>query len=424
MKKRLKTLWVWFLKDEKRLIAGAIVLLILLVGIRALINHNKNKTTYQTAQVQKGTVVSTVSASGKALTTGVLTISTQVSGVVKQVYVKDGDKVYAGQKLAEISLDCAGQQAYLQTLSSFYSAKSAVASANANYYSLQNAEFVANQKFINDAAERDLATDDPTYIEEYALWKAAEVNFLNNQTQQAQANASLGSASSNLVQVSPTITAPFAGTLSNVELVEGMTVSGSNSTSTTTGSSQRVAVIKGDYNPVINVTLTEIDVPRVKVGQKTTIIFDSITDKTFTGVVATVDRIGTVSSNVTNYGVNIKLDTASNEILPNMAANASIIVETKNDVLTVPSSAIHTSQGVSYVEVMQNGQPTNVNVETGIASDSETEIVSGLTEGQSVVTATISGGSSTKSSSTGSSPFSPFSGGAFRGTGGTTRTNR
>jgi len=92
--------------------------------------------------------------------------------------------------------------------------------------------------------------------------------------------------------------------------------------------------------------------------------------------------------------------------------------------LTVPSSAIHTSQGVSYVEVMQNGQPVQVNVETGITSDSETEIVSGLTEGQTVVTATISG-SSSGSGSTGSSPFSTFGGGAFRSTGGgTTRINR
>ncbi len=71
---------------------------------------------------------------------------------------------------------------------------------------------------------------------------------------------------------------------------------------------QRIATIENNATPVVNVTASETDVPKIKIGQKATISFDSITEKTFTGVVATVDRIGTTSSNVTSYGVNIKLD--------------------------------------------------------------------------------------------------------------------
>jgi hypothetical protein len=174
-------------------------------------------------------------------------------------------------------------------------------------------------------------------------------------------------------------------------------------------------VITNNSTPIINVTLGETDVPNVKIGQKATITFDSITDKTFTGVVATVDRIGTISSNVTSYGVNIKLDSGSDQILPNMAATADIITDTATDALFVPSAALIIQSGTTYAKTLVNGKEADVAVDTGISSDTDTVITSGLTEGETVITGTVSTTSST-SSSTGTSVFSRTFGGVGGGT--------
>ncbi|MCX6705636.1 MAG: efflux RND transporter periplasmic adaptor subunit, partial [Candidatus Woesebacteria bacterium] len=268
-------IWEWFLKDQKRLvIAGVILVVFIGLGIY-FSKKNSNKVTYQTSTVQKGTIVSTISSSGKALTAGILNINTSASGVVKKVYVKDDQIVYAGQKIADITLDSAGQQTYSQALASYLSAKNSVVSANTSYYTLQAAAFSANQKFINDAVARTLSTTDPTYIQEYDAWKASEANFLAQGTSVSQANASFNNAAINLQQNSPVVTSPFAGKIGNVGLVEGMIIVG--------GNSQRIATIENETTPIVTVTVSEIDVPKVKVGQKATITFDSITDKTYTG---------------------------------------------------------------------------------------------------------------------------------------------
>lgn len=417
---RAKAFWGWIRADKKRMTGAAIVLIVLIFGIWRIALVGSSKVQYQTSTVQKGTVVSTISASGRALSTSVLPINTQASGIVKSVYVKDGDKIVKGQKIADITLDTTGEQQYLQALSSYLSAKSGLVSANNAYYTLQAAEYSANQKFINDAVARNLDVTDPTYIQENDAWKASEASFLNQQTTLSQANSSLGNASINLQLSSPTITAPYIGTVTNINLVSGMVIASTSSTSssgTSTISSQRVAVIKNDATPIINVTLGETDVPNVKVGQKAIITFDSITDKTFTGVVATVDRIGTVSNNVTSYGVNIKLDSGSDQILPNMAATADIITSTATDALFVPSAALITQNGQTYAKVLQSGKEVDTAVETGISSDTDTVITSGLTEGETVITSTVSTASAA-GSTTGTSVFSSslrgFGGGTVR----------
>ena len=411
---RLGSFWSWLRGDKKRLIgAGVLIVILIFIGLRIRAT-GANKVQYQTAKVQKGTVVETVSASGKALTTSALTINTGASGIVNDVYVKDGDTVYAGQKIASITLDSVGEQQYQQALSTYNSAKAAVASSQANYWTQQNAEFVANQKYINDAAARNLATDDPTYIEEWANWKAAEAAFLNQQTQLAAAQASLSNAAINLQLASPVITAPYAGTIADINLVSGMVISssnnaGSSSANNATISTQRIAVITNNSTPIVNVSVSEIDVPNIKIGQKVTVTFDSISGETFTGTVATVDRIGTVSSNVTSYGVNIKLDSGSDKILPNMAATANIITATAADVLEVPSTALISSEtGTVMAKTLVDGKEVDVPVEVGISSDTMTEVTSGLSEGQTVITGTVSSSSS-------STTRSIFSGGGVGG---------
>ena len=167
--------------------------------------------------------------------------------------------------------------------------------------------------------------------------------------------------------------------------------------------------MKTDATPIVSLNLTEIDVPKVTIGDKATITLDAYPDKMFTGKVVSIDTVGSITSGVTTYPTVIKLDTDTTTILPNMAVSANIITTTKHDILIVLSSSIQQNQeGVSYVQVMKNGKISEVTVETGISSDTQTEILSGLSEGDIVVTATIKAAATSSTSTT--SPFSSFGG--------------
>jgi RND family efflux transporter MFP subunit len=377
---KIKALWTWVMKDNKRIIGAGVAAILIAIGIWKLTTGNGDGVTYQTSKVEKGTIVSSVSASGQVLTTNILSITTEASGVVKKVYVKDGDKVTAGQKLAEITLDTAGLEKNAQAYASYVSALNGVNSSRNSYRSaVATAEKVLDEVKGHDA--------DETLTQKETRTKA-EVSRDNAYDGLRQADANLTSASYSYRSTTPTITAPFAGVIGSVNLVEGMILE--SASSTTSINSQRVAVIKGDSLPVISVSLSEVDVPKVKVGQKAIVSLDSISDKTFTGKVATVDRVGTTTSNVTSYTAKIKLDSSSPEILPNMAATANIVLETKTDVLMVPSSAVSTRDGTNFVKTLKDGKEVNIPVEIGISSDSEIEITSGVSEGDTVITGTIS----------------------------------
>jgi len=408
MRNKLRGIWKWLRKDKKRFIIAVVILIACVWLLVTNIKKGSAKVTYQTSTVQKGTIVSTVSASGQVLTTNILSINTEASGVVKKVYVKDGDYVYAGQTLAEITLDTAGLENNAKAYASYISASNGVNSARNSYRSA----IASAEKVLDEVKGHDT---DETYAQKETRTKA-EVSRDNAYDGIRQAEANLISANYSYRSTSPVITAPFSGVIGSVNLVEGMVLD--SASSTTSINSQRVAVIKGDSLPVISVSLSEIDVPKVKVGQKAIITFDSITDKTYTGVVATVDRIGTVSSNVTSYTVNIKLDTKSPDILPNMAATADIAIATKVDVLTAPSSAITTQNSQSNAKTLKNGVEVNVPIEIGISSDTKTEIVSGLSEGETVITGTVA--ATTSTSATTRSVFSTggFGGVVRTGTGG------
>ena len=351
---------------------------------------------FQTAKVEKGTIVSTVSASGQVLTTNILSITTEASGVVKKVNVKDADRVFAGQKLAEVTLDTAGLEKNAQAFASLVSAQNGVNSARSSYRSA----VATAEKVLDEVKGHD---KDETFTQKESRTKA-EVARDNAYDGMKSAEANLAAASLSYRSTTPIITAPFSGVIGSINLVEGMVLE--SAASTTSINSQRVAVIKGDSLPVISVGLSEVDVPKVKVGQKVTVTLDSLADKTFTGVVATVDRVGATISNVISYTAKIKLDSASGEILPNMAATGNVILDTKTGGLIAPASAISTRDGISIARVLKNGKEEEIQVEAGLVSDTGVEIISGLAEGETVITGTISA-----ARSSGTQTRSIFSGG-------------
>lgn len=199
------------------------------------------------------------------------------------------------------------------------------------------------------------------------------------------------------------IRAPFDGVLARLSVKSTDTVS-SGTTIGTLISSQKIATI----------TLNEVDVEKVKVGQKAELTFDAIQDLKIQGTVITVDLVGTVSQGVVNYNVELSLDEQDERIKSGMSVTADIKTETTQNVIIVPNSAVKTLGKMNYVEVFENPIPSikgntpitsdippiQKKVEVGTSNDSFTEIISGINEGDQVVVRTITTAVVTKTTPT------------------------
>lgn len=200
-------------------------------------------------------------------------------------------------------------------------------------------------------------------------------------------------ADAQLTLANYTIKAPFNGTIATVATRLGESVSSGSVVAT---------IITKDH--IATIPLNEIDVAKIKLGQKVTLTFDSVEGLTLTGQVVDIDTIGTVSQGVVNYNVKIGFDTEDARIKPGMSVSASIITDVKQNVLLIPNAAVKTDQSGSYVQIIPNiteqnagGQagvttltpPLQKNIQVGLQNDTVTEVFGDIKEGDMVVTRTI-----------------------------------
>lgn len=392
---------------------GIVVIIVAIgwFGLKPVIVGSQQQVQYQTSLVEKGTLITSVTASGTVSTGSSASITTDATGIVKEVYVENGDSVSEGDPIALIKLDKNSQQQQTQSWASYLSAQNTLNSAKSKMNSLQSALFTANQKFVNGAGTDDPVTDDPTYIIQRADWLQAEADYNNQVNVIKQAEAALSSAWLSYSPLSPTIKAPMSGIVRNLNITPGITISQTSTSDTADSNNSQTlgSITLEEGTPQVSVNLTEIDVVKVKPGQKVTLTLDAHPEKTFTGIVSIVNTNGSVSSGVTTYPATINFDTAVDTIYPNMAVNATIITAIKSNVILVPSAAVQTSNGVSSVRVLKNGQTTSVQVEVGGSTDTQTEILSGLNVGDTMITGQT--GSAVTGSTSATSPFGNTRGG-------------
>lgn len=390
---------------KKISLPAKIVIIILILGL-GFLGYTKlfaKKTTtpkYTTDTAQTGTLIVTLTASGQVAATNSRTVTTTASGVVSKVYVKEGQKVYAGTPIMQITLDLDGQQQFQQASAQLQSAQNNLASAQAKLYDLQGA--MVNNKNIFENQYSQLSPDDPSYIVRNNAYLSAQSAYNQQQAVITQAQTSLASAKISYQLAGPTVVAPISGTVSAISLGPGMILNPTSNSANSTNAANKIAIVKTGATPAITVTLTEIDVPKVKVGNKATITLSAFPDKTFTGKIIAVDTSGTVSSGVVSYPTTIQLDSEVPEIFSNMSATANIITEVKDNVILVPSASVQSTNGETTVRELQNGQLTNVSVTVGSNNDTQTEIVSGVSVGDTVVTA-ITNTSTSKTATSGTS---------------------
>ena len=131
--------------------------------------------------------------------------------------------------------------------------------------------------------------------------------------------------------------------------------------------------------------IDELDIAGVAAGQEVTIVFDAFDDAEYEGSVEKVSALGQNTGGVTTYTVTITLP-GSEELKTAMSATATIIIEKKEDALMVPIEAVHTTDGKrTVIKVGSDGQQEEVEVSLGIVNNTMAEIVSGLSEGDTVI---------------------------------------
>ena len=261
--------------------------------------------------------------------------------------------------------------------------------------------------------------------------KAAKQAITNAQLGVTSAQLQLDSAGLTLQNAKTaaaerTVIAPIAGTVTALNIVNGDTVgssgqvsgaSSSSGTSSSSSSSDVMDITNLNSFDVI-VSLAETDVTSVKVGQQAVLTFDALPNLTLTGKVTEVDASGTNAQGVVSYNVTVTPDVTDSSVKGGMTCTANIITAVATDVLAVPNAAVKTAtDGSSYVQVLKNNTPTDVTVEVGLATSSYTQITSGLTAGQEVITAahtpSAGGTTTTTRSRTGSGGLT--GGGGFGG---------
>ncbi|MCL4404166.1 efflux RND transporter periplasmic adaptor subunit [Patescibacteria group bacterium] len=292
------------------------------------------------------------------------------SGVVGSTYAKQLPAVFATQ---ETNL-----QNYITTVTNDATA----------LYNAQNT-LVSDKNSIT-ATEQNLTTQQASYEELLAGPNPLDIQSDQLAIEQAQNN--LTDAQNTLADY--TIRAPFDGVIAAVNVSTGDNAS--------PGTAVATIITPQQY---AEIPLNEVDAAKVKVGDKATLTFDALPNLTVAGHVTEMDTIGTVSQGVVTYNVQVTLDTQNSSIKPGMSVSANIITDVAQNVVGLPSAAVHTQGQTSYVLVVPksiiastlsdgsvtlNGAPETVQVTTGITDGTDIEIASGLQAGEEVVLRTSS----------------------------------
>ena len=394
-------------KKIKKSYIIAIVVLVVVIGGYYYNKKNqasKNQVQYVAQTAEKGTLTSSISASGNVIVDQSANIDPTITGTVANVAVQIGDQVKKGQLLftivnEDLTVSVAKSTASLKSSKdAIESAEVDVKSAKADYDAAKKKEdatpgtYTSKQlKVMKDKV--DLAEDNVTEAEKnYAASQADYNNTLNNAGKRS-------------------VTSPISGTVNAVNIKNGDDLSKLSS-----GSSRTIPIIIGDLGTQkAQVQVNEVDVANVSIGQQAVLTFDALPGFSETGKVEKMDSLGTLSQGVVTYNVTISLDSLDPRIKPEMSVSASIITEVKQDVLTVPNSALKNQGNNYYVEFLNGTTPEQRNVQIGVANSTETEITSGINVGDKVVTQTINPGatSSTSTSSAGGRLKLPGLGGGF-----------
>ncbi len=201
-------------------------------------------------------------------------------------------------------------------------------------------------------------------------------NLQSSQVSVDNAANSVTTAKSNLDNA--VLTAPAAGVVASIANQIGEFVTGGNT-------NNAFMVLTNTTSMVLHGTIGEADVAKLKLGQVANVTVDALTGQRMTGKVTSLDPVATISQGVPVYGIDVAIDVPASSLKAGMSGTASVILASKQNVLTVPNTTIRTVNGQRGVQVLKGGEVVDTAVTFGLANDTVTEVVSGLAEGDTVV---------------------------------------
>lgn len=363
-------------------------------------------------KAQKRTIIETVSASGKVQPETEVKISSDVSGEIVQLFVKEGDSVKKGQLLLEVNPDIlqtvfeASNANVSASEAQLANARSRVNQAQAQF-NRADADFKRSQTLFNKKAisQADFDASKAAFEVAKADLAAAEesVNVAKFNVDNARANKS--QAQKNLART--VIFAPTSGIVSKLVVEKGERVVGTAQMSGT-----ELLRIANLNEMEVKVDVNENDIVRLRTGHKAIIDIDAYPNRKFRGTVTQIANspkssgvAAAASEEVTNFEVKIRIDrdsyadlitTESYPFRPGMSATVEIQTKTMKDVLSVPIQSVTTredSTAVSnpealmkeYVFVIKGETVKMTEVKTGIQDNRYIILVSGLKDGDEVV---------------------------------------
>jgi len=388
----------------KALIAAVLVLGALAITMGGLRERPTPPVQVQVAKARKGSITRTLAGAGKVQAATTVKISSNLSGDLVELLVKEGDTVTKGQVLGRLDkrrFDAALKQATAAQSASI----SEIQVANIDV--TRTSQEVARVKGL---VEKGLAS--PAELERLqADLESAQARVAGARQRTAQAQATVEEARTAVANT--TLVSPIDGTVIDLSREVGERVIGSDF------QEDVVMVIASLTKMEVQIEVGEHEVVHLEVGQKADVSLDAIEGQTFEGTVVEIAQKALVKNEgteaeVTSFPVKVALATRPPRVLPGMSAEVRIFAETHDGAVLVPIQAVTVrpsamlpdaktpvavpgdgtsvpavrkaealAKVVFVVDAANKVQPRRV--ATGIASDTELEIVDGLTEGERVV---------------------------------------
>jgi len=358
-----------------------------------LSSNNKQETTYLTESVTRGNVEKTVVASGSVESVNEVDVGAQASGKITKLYVKLGQEIKKGEMIADI--DSTTQINTLNTKKAALVSYQAQLKAKKTAYDVALSSYNRLSKLYTQKATSldSLNTAKSTLDNAKAEMEAIEANI-------KQAEIEVNTAETNVGYTK--ITAPMDGTVISVPVSEGQTVNANQTTPT-------IVTIADLSKMKIKPEISEGDITKVKAGQEVSFTILSDSQTVYHSVIDSVDPANTTTSDSSStsslssssssttsaiyYYANVLIDNPDRTLRIGMTTENNIKIANAKDVLLVSNMAIQKRDGKSFVNVLNDkNQPEPREVETGVQNDFQTEIKSGLNEGEKVIVSQVANG--------------------------------
>lgn len=342
------------------------------------------KAEYLKEPVKERTITQIVEATGTIEPINTVSIGSQVSGLINEIYVDYNSHVEKGQLLAQIDTSLFEAQLQ-QSIANINSAKATLAKNKALLeYDTKTYNRYKNLYARNLVSKNDLDSAESSYKSDLAQVSAAKASIM-----QAEANYATASANMRYTKIK----SPVKGIVISKEVEVGQTVAASFQTPTLFTVAEDLTKMR------IETSVSEADIGKVKEGQDVEYTLDGYPDEIFTGKVTQVRLSPTTESNVVTYTVVIEVENTDGKLMPGMTANVSIITGKKENILTVPNVALKftiSNNKQKYekkgIWIDKKGKPVRINIDTGVSDDTYTEIISEeIHSGDMVYTKNLSG---------------------------------